>query len=411
MSNAEDARLVVDAVAVLHRSGESTDITVRAVTQLNRALRTTLDVVPSWASVTVVDRDTAHPVMRPAAATGIQMNAVAVLMRAVDEMSAGAAGRDEVRAAVDAARGARPAPTALFILACATASSALAVIFGADDPTSVVLAGVSAAVGGGVRRLLAAARVGVIGQVFAAALIAGLIGGAAVNADLSSSLRLIAVCPAMVLVPGPHILNGALDLLSLRVALGSARLAYAAVLLTAIGGGLAVGLALFGTGLPPTPPVREVALPIDVLAAAVAAASYPIYFAMPYRLMWWPVVVGAVAHGLRWAAMSLWGWDIVAGALLACLFVGAALAPVARARHIPFAGIGFAAVVSLVPGVFVFRAVDVLSALPFTAENHAVLMGAAVDGITAVLVVIAMAVGLAVPMHVVNAGAPLPRHR
>ena len=37
---------------------------------------------------------------------------------------------------------------------------------------------------------------------------------------------MVAICPAMVLVPGPHILNGALDLLDLRVTLGLARLVY-----------------------------------------------------------------------------------------------------------------------------------------------------------------------------------------
>ena len=40
-------------------------------------------------------------------------------------------------------------------------------------------------------------------------------------------LLLIAVCPCMVLVPGPHILNGAIDLMRTRVALGIARLGYA----------------------------------------------------------------------------------------------------------------------------------------------------------------------------------------
>jgi len=37
-----------------------------------------------------------------------------------------------------------------------------------------------------------------------------IIGGLAVRYDLSSSLRLVAVCPCMVMVPGPHFLNGPL---------------------------------------------------------------------------------------------------------------------------------------------------------------------------------------------------------
>jgi uncharacterized membrane protein YjjB (DUF3815 family) len=78
--------------------------------------------------------------------------------------------------------------------------------------------------------------------------------------------------------------------------------------------------------------------------------------------------------------------------------VGIVLAPVAHRLHIPFAGIGFAAVVSLVPGVFVFRAIDALDSLPFGGADPQ-LLGGISDGTTAALIIIAMAVGLAVPMH------------
>ena len=64
-------------------------------------------------------------------------------------------------------------------------------------------------------------------QPFCAALLAGMVGALAVRFELSSSLRLVAVCPCMVLVPGPHMLNGTLDLVGGRVRLGAARLIYA----------------------------------------------------------------------------------------------------------------------------------------------------------------------------------------
>src|SRR5258708_3766004 len=71
-------------------------------------------------------------------------------------------------------------------------------------------------------------------QPFCAALLAGVIGGLAVRYDLSSSLRLIAVCPCMVLVPGPHFLNGVFDLIGGRIHLGAARLLYANLIVVAI---------------------------------------------------------------------------------------------------------------------------------------------------------------------------------
>ena len=43
------------------------------------------------------------------------------------------------------------------------------------------------------------------------------IGGLAVQFNLSTSLRLIAVCPCMILMPGPHVLNGVMDLVDARI--------------------------------------------------------------------------------------------------------------------------------------------------------------------------------------------------
>jgi uncharacterized membrane protein YjjB (DUF3815 family) len=89
-----------------------------------------------------------------------------------------------------------------------------------------------------------------------AATVAGLIGAAAMHLDLGAAAGLVAVCPGMVLVPGPHILNGALDLLALRITLGIARFGYATLILLAIAAGLILGLRLGGQTLSVTGVVR-----------------------------------------------------------------------------------------------------------------------------------------------------------
>ena len=91
-------------------------------------------------------------------------------------------------------------------------------------------------------------------QPFCAALVAGVIGAIAVHLQVSTSPRLIAVCPCMILVPGPHVLSGALDLLAARIQLGAARLTYAVLIIVAICVGLLLGLGLFGVSLPVDPP-------------------------------------------------------------------------------------------------------------------------------------------------------------
>ena len=397
VSEDSDQALVARAAALLQANGESTAVTLDAVDRLNRGLATDFQLVPNWTSISVLDqgRDTLTIVAPP---EGVAMRAVAIAMRAIDKVGEKKSGRTELAAELDRASTAGQSPMWLFVLACATGTAALSIIFGADDATAVLLVAFSGALGGLIRRLLVKAHIGPIGQVFAAAFLAGIIGGIAVNADLSTSLRLIAVCPAMILVPGPHILNGLLDLFALRISLGFARLGYAAVLVLAIGAGLALALTIFGTELPVDPTGRTIPLWLDVVAAAVAAASYPIYFAIPYRLILWPIAVGAIAHGIRTWAMNDLGWNVAVGATIACLIVGIVLAPVSHRLHIPFAAVSFAAVVALIPGVYLFRAIDTLGALPFGGTESS-LLGVISDGTTAALIVAGMAVGLALPKY------------
>jgi uncharacterized membrane protein YjjB (DUF3815 family) len=166
---------------------------------------------------------------------------------------------------------------------------------------------VSAAAGAILRRFLAQYSANVFLQPFCAALLAGVIGALAVRYQLSSSLRLVAVCPCMVLVPGPHVLNGALDLISGRVHLGAARLIYAGLVIVAISTGLLLGLALLGVSLPVDQAGRAVPLWQDMIAAGVAVASYSVFFSTPLHMLAWPVAVGMLAHALRWGAVTVLG--------------------------------------------------------------------------------------------------------
>jgi uncharacterized membrane protein YjjB (DUF3815 family) len=392
-----DQALIAHAAALLHANGESTAVTLDAVDRLNRGLATDFQVVPGWTSIVVLDKGR-DPLTIIAPPEGVTMRAVAIAMRAVDKIAEKNTDQTDLAAELDRASKAGQSPLWQFVLACATGSAALSIIFGAADATAVLLVALSGALGGLIRRHLGKAHIGPIGQLFAAAFLAGTIGGIAVNADLSTSVRLIAVCPALILVPGPHILNGFLDVFDLRISLGFARLGYAAVLVLSIGAGLALALAIFGTDLPVEPAGRIIPLWLDVAAAAVAAASYAIYFAIPNRLIFWPIVVGAIAHGFRTWTLDDLGWNVAVGATLACLVVGIVLAPVSHRFHIPFAAVSFAAVVALIPGVYLLRAIDALGELPFRGSESG-LLGAISDGTTAALIVAGMAVGLALPKY------------
>ena len=182
--------------------------------------------------------------------------------------------------------------------------------------------------------------------------------------------------------------------------MGLARLTDAALTILAISAGIIGGLLIGGTGLPLTATTDAIPLWLDVLAAAVLAMCYPVYFSMPIRTFSWAFLAGGLAHAAHWVALTRWQWNAPASSLLACLVAGGLLTPVCHSRHIPFAGAGFAAVVALVPGVYLFRAAAGTLSLVGEAHAEAALEATASDLATAVIIVLAMAVGLVVPHRI-----------
>jgi uncharacterized membrane protein YjjB (DUF3815 family) len=230
-------------------------------------------------------------------------------------------------------------------------------------------------------------------------LLAGIVGAVAARLELSSVLHLVAVCPCMVLIPGPHLLNGTIDLARARVALGASRIGYASLIILMICMGLLLGLSFGAVSLPVSGPSYPVPLKYDVIAAGVAVAAYSTFFAMPWRMVPIPVVIGMLAHAARWATISVAGASVETGALVACLVVGTIVSPIADRLRLPFAAFAFASVVSLLPGVFLFRMAGGVVSLTARAGSASpeLLVHTIADGTTAFLIILVMTFGLIVP--------------
>jgi uncharacterized membrane protein YjjP (DUF1212 family) len=399
--------LTLTAAGVLFSHGQMTDQVIEAGNRLGRSLGLTGSLSARWGALTWRHGPSWGPAITRAGTypTGINMARVAATMRAVSDIESGTLGLQQAPGVL-ATAASRPSTSDLaFVLAAVAGALALAVIFGVQHLPAAVLIVLSTGCGAWLRRALGRHTTSVLIQPFAAALLAGIVGAAAVRLGLSSSLRLVAVCPCMVLVPGPHLLNGMGDLVKGRWSLGCTRLGFAGLIILAILVGLLAGLSLLGARLVPDPTGVGTALLTDMLAAGLAILGYSLLFTTPTRMVGWPIAVGMTAHAFRWFLLEQ-GVSTAMAAFGACLVAGLILTPVCRRYHMPFAAVGFAAVVSMIPGVYLFRMADSALAMLEGAYNAIDFAVLATNGRVALEIIVGMGAGLLLPKVLIDRVVP-----
>ena len=102
----------------------------------------------------------------------------------------------------------------------------------------------------------------------------------------------------------------------------------------------------------------------------------------------------------RCSARALPGFaNVAVGAIVACFLAGVIITPIGDRLHLPFAALGFSAVVSMMAGLCLFRTASALVSLVSTGDRAppSLLLTAVTNGATAFLIILAMAFGLILP--------------
>ena len=211
---------------------------------------------------------------------------------------------------------------------------------------------------------------------------------------------------------GYPLVNGVQDMFKNHITQGIARLGLGVLITLAIAFGLFVATVLTGVKIPVEAPMKLLSVPEDALFSALAALGYLFLFNVPGRIAWACIVCGVASHTLRTLCMHL-GVDIVSGTLIGALAVGFLAQGFARHFRAPAVAFAFPGVVAMIPGAFAFRVVigslQIVHAGVGTAT--ALLTETLALAVSCVLMVAAIAVGIAAPLIVTNKGSNQTCHR
>jgi uncharacterized membrane protein YjjP (DUF1212 family) len=295
-------------------------------------------------------------------------------------------------------------PRWLVVLLIGLAAAGLAKLLGADVG-AVIVVGLSTALGLAVRQQLGRHHFNLLTLPLTAGFIGAVFGGVAIRFGWTQTPGLALIVPSLMVVPGPHLINGLLDLVDNFVPMGLARLGLAMSILLACTLGIVIGMKLTLPSLPSGEQGARAA-ELNVFSDMILAGMVTLGFAAFYNAAWsdigLAVMGGMIGHGTRFMALEA-GCRLDTATFLGALVVGTVAAWMARSYKLPVAVISFAGAVTMMPGVQMYRALA--GALRFARLQDAVepadIAGTIGYALQACLMVSALAMGLVVAARVV----------
>jgi uncharacterized membrane protein YjjP (DUF1212 family) len=403
--NRLDTQLLTCAGRLLLEYNESTGEIQRALTATGRALTDEeIDVVVSYGGVAVSVAGEPPLLMRVRELrynVALQARVHGVLRQVRQREIETATALDQLKdVEANTPRHARW----LVVLILGAAAASLARLLGADTG-AIAVAGLSTSLGLLARQQLGRLHFNLLTLPLVAALIGAVLGGLAMRFGWTVTPGLALIVPSLMLIPGPHLINGLLDLIDNHIPMALARLGLAASIVVASALGIIIGMELTLWKLPIEGP-GVVAQGLNVFSDMFLAGIVTMGFACFYNAAWAHVglaIVGGMAgHGLRFLVLEA-GWRLEAATFVGGLVVGLVAAWIARSSKIPVAVIAFAGAVTMMPGIQIYRALGGSLQLARTQAEADLASVASTLGFAsqACLVVGALSLGLVVGARIV----------
>ncbi|MBQ3434945.1 MAG: threonine/serine exporter family protein [Selenomonadaceae bacterium] len=204
------------------------------------------------------------------------------------------------------------------------------------------------------------------------------------------------IAAALFLVPGIPMINALSDMLNTYLISGAARIIHTLIIVGAMTFGIvfAIGMADFDsfTNLTMLP---DSDYGLFMAAAAIGAMSFAIFFNLPPRLLFAAACGGAICVCTRNFFIFELGMSSAVGTLAGASLVSLIAIEAVHWLHTPSLVLVVPAVIPLVPGVLIYRFLfAVINIRRLTVDE---LLSAIQSGVDALLIILAIAIGAAMP--------------
>ncbi|MBR6711413.1 MAG: threonine/serine exporter family protein [Selenomonadaceae bacterium] len=204
------------------------------------------------------------------------------------------------------------------------------------------------------------------------------------------------IAAALFLVPGIPMINALSDMINTYLISGAARIIHTLIIVGAMTFGIvfAIGMADFDsfTNLTMLP---DSDYGLFMAAAAIGAMSFAIFFNLPPRLLFAAACGGAICVCTRNFFIFELGMSSAVGTLAGATLVSVIAIEAVHWLHTPSLVLVVPAVIPLVPGVLIYRFLfAVINIRRLTVDE---LLSAIQSGVDALLIILAIAIGAAMP--------------